>query len=148
MKHLFGAWESLASACRAADHTLVLADYDGTLTPIAQRPEDAIISESMRNRMILLAGVPGFSLGIISGRELNEVQSLVAIGGIYYGGNHGLEMDGPGFNFINPTAERARPLFHELAGQLDVALRPVDGIIIQDKGLSLSVHYRLVKPEW
>ncbi|MCJ7605140.1 MAG: trehalose-phosphatase [Dehalococcoidales bacterium] len=147
MEHLFNAWEPFSAACRAADHVLLLADYDGTLTPIFQRPEDAILSESMRSRMILLAGVPGFSLGVISGRELTEVQSLVAIGGIYYSGNHGLEMDGPGFSYLNSEAQRVTPLIHELAGKLADALKEIDGIILQDKDLSLSVHYRLVKPE-
>lgn len=148
MEHLFNTWETFSAACRAEDHVLLLADYDGTLTPIVPRSEDAILPESMRGRIILLAGIPGFSLGVISGRELTEVQSLVAIGGIYYGGNHGLEMDGPGFSYINPEAQLAIPLVHELAAKLAEELKDVDGIILQDKYLSLSVHYRLVKPEY
>ncbi len=32
----------------AGRHPAVFLDYDGTLTPIVDRPEDAVISESMR----------------------------------------------------------------------------------------------------
>lgn len=147
MEHLFIAWDDLAAACRAADRVLVLADYDGTLTPIVSRPEEAILSEEMRYRLILLASVPTITVGVISGRELMDVESLVAIGGLYYAGNHGLEMDGPGYRYVNPEAEQTRPLFHELAGKLQNALAGIEGIVLQDKELSLSVHYRLVEAE-
>jgi trehalose 6-phosphate phosphatase len=147
MDHLFTAWEKLAAACRAADRVLFLADYDGTLTPIVSRPEEAVLSDDMRDRLIVLASVPKITVGVISGRELMDVEGLVAIGGIYYAGNHGLEMDGPGYSYVNPEAEAARPLLHELAGKLGEALGGIEGIVLQDKNLSLSVHYRLVAPE-
>jgi trehalose 6-phosphate phosphatase len=147
MDHLFTAWNELAAACRSADRVLVLADYDGTLTPIVSRPEDAVLSEDMRDRLILLASVPKITVGVISGRELSDVESLVSIGGLYYAGNHGLEMDGPEFGYVNPEAERAKPLFRELAEKLAGALGGIEGIVLQDKDFSLSVHYRLVAPE-
>ncbi len=147
MEHLFTAWEQLESACRTADRVLVLADYDGTLTPIVSRPEDAVLSEDMRNRLILLASVPKATVGVISGRELLDVESLVAIGGLYYAGNHGLEMDGPGYSYLNPAAEQARPLLQELRGRLAEALAGIEGVVLENKGLGLSVHYRLVAPE-
>ena len=147
MEHLFTVWDDLSAACRAADRVLLLADYDGTLTPIVSRPEEALLSEEMRYRLILLASVPTITVGVISGRELMDVESLVAIGGLYYAGNHGLEMDGPGYRCVNPEAELTRPLFHELAGRLRGALAGIEGIVLQDKELSLSVHYRLVGAE-
>lgn len=147
MEHLFAAWNDLSAACEAADRILVLADYDGTLTPIVSRPEEAVLSEETRNRLILLASVPKVTVGIISGRELIDVESLVAIGGLYYAGNHGLEVDGPGYRYVNPEADKTRPLFHDLAGKLRDALAGIEGIVLQDKELSLSVHYRLVGAE-
>ena len=146
MDHLFTAWSRLEHDCRTADRVLVLADYDGTLTPIVSRPEEATLSEDMRNRLILLASVPTITVGVISGRELMDVESLVAIGGLYYAGNHGLEMDGPGYSYINPEAADAKPLFHELAERLGEAFEGFEGIFLQDKELSLSVHYRLAAP--
>jgi trehalose 6-phosphate phosphatase len=147
MEHLFAAWERLEAACRAAERVVVLADYDGTLTPIVGHPNEAVLSEDMRDRLILLASVPTITVGVISGRELTDIESRVAIGGLYYAGNHGLEMDGPGFRYINPEAEAARPFLRDLAVRLAESLVGIAGIVIQDKDLSLSVHYRLVAPE-
>src|SRR4030042_6257713 len=90
---------------------------------------------------------PAFSLGIISGRLLAELKSMVAIEDIYYAGNHGLEIEGPGFKYISPAAGAARTMINDLAGQMAAELADIQGVIIQDKGLSLSVHYRLVKKE-
>jgi len=145
VQHLFQSWESFSSEVRAAPHILLLSDYDGTLTPIVSRPDEAVLSPGVREKLRILAGKPSFSVGIISGRSLSEVRSLVEIEGIYYAGNHGLEIEGPGLKFTNPAAEAARLEMKDLARQLSARLGSIEGVIVEDKGLSLSVHYRLVK---
>jgi trehalose-phosphatase len=72
---------------------------------------------------------------------------MVGLEGIYYSGNHGLEIAGPGLSFIHPQARAIGPIIKDLAEQLAQALREIDGVIVQEKGLSLSVHYRLARPE-
>jgi trehalose-phosphatase len=94
-----------------------------------------------------LAQKPMYSVGVISGRSITELKSLVAIKGIYYAGNHGLEIEGPGLRYISPSAEYARITIKDLAGLMATELADVDGVIVQDKGMSLSIHYRLVKEE-
>ena len=145
MQYFFEAWQTFADDFRAASHLLLLSDYDGTLTPIVSRPVEAVLSPQVRDKLTTLANLPTCSVGIISGRQLAELRSMVAIDGIYYAGNHGLEIEGPGLSYVNPQAESARTLMKDLAGRLAAALDSVDGIIIEDKGLSLSLHYRLVK---
>ena len=147
MKYFFDDWAAFSDACRAASHLLFLSDYDGTLTPIVGRPEDALLSIEMKERLTELARVPGVSVGIISGRSLDEVRALVGIEDIYYGGNHGLEIKGPGIDYINPEAERSAIVVNGLFTRFENLFRSMDGIILQNKKLSLSVHYRLVKPE-
>lgn len=147
MKHLFQSWQAFLADCRGAPHSLLLADYDGTLTPIVGRPEDAVLSPGVRDKLSALARKPHLSVGIITGRSLAEIKSLVAIEGIYYSGNHGLEIEGPALNYINPLAGAARTTMQELAREFAKELAGVTGVIIQNKGLSLSVHYRLVKKE-
>jgi trehalose-phosphatase len=147
VKHLFQSWRAFSADCRAAPHILLLADYDGTLTPIVGRPQDAVLSPGVRDKLSTLARKPGFSVGVISGRAIDELKSLVGIEGIYYSGNHGLEIEGPGMKYIHPQAEAARATMKDLAAQLAEALENIDGVIIQEKGLSVSVHYRLAKPE-
>ena len=145
MKHLFQDWETFAAACRKASHILLLADYDGTLAPIVGRPQDAVLPPRVKEILSALAQKPALSVGVISGRLLAELKSLVAIDGIYYAGNHGLEIEGPGFKYVNQAAGSVREIIKDLAGQLAAELADVQGVIIQDKGLSLSIHYRLVK---
>ncbi len=147
MEYLFQSWEAFSSGYRAASHVLLLSDYDGTLTPIVGRPEDALLSDSAREKLSALAQRPGVSVGIISGRSMEETRSLVSIEGIYYAGNHGLEIEGPGLEWVSPQAELTRALISDLTGALAKALENIAGVIIEDKGLSLSVHYRLVKED-
>jgi len=143
VKHLFQSWQAFTADCRSASHILLLADYDGTLAKIVGRPEDAVLSTGVRQKLITLARKSKISTGVISGRRIAELKSLVAIEGIYYAGNHGMEIEGPGLSFICPGAEAARPVIAGLARELAVALKGIAGVIVQEKGFSLSVHYRL-----
>ncbi len=145
MQHLFESWATLSADSQASPHLLLLSDYDGTLTPIVSRPEEAILSPEVREKLRTLAQKTTSSVGIISGRPLSELESMVAIEGIYYAGNHGLEIEGPGLKFVSQPAETARATMKDLARRLAAALDSINGVIVEDKGLSLSVHYRLVK---
>jgi trehalose 6-phosphate phosphatase len=147
VEHLFHAWPFFLDAVAAVSHVLLLSDYDGTLTPIVPRPEQALLSPAVGEKLRTLAGRPDFSVGIVSGRSLAETRDIVGLEGIYYAGNHGLEIQGPGIDFVSPPAERAREQMKELAAKLADGLQNIAGVIVQDKGLSLSVHYRLVKAE-
>jgi trehalose 6-phosphate phosphatase len=145
MRHLFESWQSLTKDIRAAPYLLFLSDYDGTLTPIVSRPEEAVLSPGVREKLRALTQKPTASVGIISGRPMSELKSMVALEGVYYAGNHGLEIEGPGLEFVSRPAEIARAAMEDLARQLAVALADIAGVIVEDKGLSLSVHYRLVE---
>ena len=147
MEYLFQSWESFSSDIRAASHVVLLSDYDGTLTPIVSRPDEAVLSTEVREKLCALAKKPAFSVGIISGRSLSEIKAMVGIEGIYYAGNHGLEIDGPGLKFINPAAKAAQATIKDLGQQFSAKLGNIEGVIVEDKGLSLSIHYRLVKKD-
>ena len=145
MEYLFQSWQSFASDIRTVSHTLLLSDYDGTLTPIVSRPDEAVLSTEVRERLCALAKKPAFSVGIISGRSLSEIKAMVGIEGIYYAGNHGLEIEGPGLKLINPAAKAAQATIKDLGRHFSAKLGNIEGVIVEDKGLSLSIHYRLVK---
>src|SRR2546430_4238102 len=73
----------------------VFLDYDGTLTPIVAHPQDAWLSDSMRQVLRELAArVP---IAILSGRDLDDVRRRVDLDGIVYAGSHGFDIAGPGF---------------------------------------------------
>jgi trehalose 6-phosphate phosphatase len=147
MEYLFKIWPEFIKSVKTASHILLLFDYDGTLTPIVGRPEDAVLSPCVRQKLKSLAQRREYSVGVISGRRLAEVKSFVAIEGIYYSGNHGMEIEGPGLKYINPDAGVTRSVIQELSAQLAGALENIAGVIVTNKGFSVSVHYRLAKQD-
>ncbi len=140
MEYLFDRWGEVERAL--APGALLLLDYDGTLTPIVERPELAILSPDMKE--LLKRVSRHYTLGIISGRSLTDVKELVGLEGMYYAGNHGFEISGSGVELVKPEAERVRPTLIKLCEELRAKLGSIKGAIVEDKGSTASVHYRLV----
>jgi trehalose-phosphatase len=84
------------------------------------------------------------TLAIISGRALMDIKEKVDISGIVYAGNHGLEIEGPKFRFACPLPKEFKPILRQMRNELSQALGAIKGVLVEDKGLSLSVHYRQV----
>lgn len=145
MEHLLSVWPKVVMQLRDVRHILLLMDYDGTLTPIVERPQLANLSESTRWLLQTLAHERHFTVAVISGRALADLKNKVGIAGIIYAGNHGLEIEGPGFTFVNPVAKELRPILRIMHDELSRALGTIKGVFVEDKGLSLSVHYRLTR---
>lgn len=145
MEHLFFAWGRVSRRIIEARRVMLLLDYDGTLTPIVERPEDAVLTEEARALIEAASHLRRFTIGIISGRAMNDLKERVRVMGIIYAGNHGLEIEGPGVRFIEPLAQEVRPLLRMIHRVLSHALSPIKGVRVEDKGLSLSVHYRQVQ---
>jgi len=143
LKYLLSAWTDIARQLREANHILLLTDYDGTLTPIVEHPDLANLSENTRIILQTLARQHRITLGVISGRALDDLKEKVGIKGMIYAGNHGLEIEGPGIRFTNTIAEEFRPFLRIMHYVLERTLSTVKGVFIENKGLSLSVHYRL-----
>lgn len=120
-------------------------DYDGTLTPIVKKPGLATLSRSRRAFLKKLRKAPYIVTAIISGRMLSDLKRRVGIGGLYYVGNHGFEIEGPGIRITHPKALQAKPILREIKTKLKKGFQKIKGIIIEDKILTLSLHYRLVQ---
>ena len=147
MEHLLSTWPAVSRQVEAARHILLLADYDGTLTPIVERPELAALPPGRRRLLRALTESGCCILGIISGRALGDLQQKVGIEGIVYAGNHGLEIEGPGLRLIHPVAQEVRPVLRAIFQLLRHSLHTITGAFVEDKGLTLSVHYRMVEKE-
>lgn len=117
-------------------------DYDGTLTPIVDRPEQAVISEEMKNVIKDLSRK--YVTAIVSGRMREDVENLVGIEGLCYAGSHGFDISGPDLSMVQPEAKEAVSLISQAAKRLSEELRSIAGILIEDKKFSAAVHYRLV----
>ena len=145
MRHLLSNWPEIIERLKSARTFLLFADYDGTLTPIVDRPEDAILSDEMRRSLRLLSILPNFTVGVISGRSLKDTINRVGLISVVYAGNHGMEIkELSGITEVDPEILKTKPLIDDLHRKLVSNLRQIPGAIIEHKERTLSIHYRLV----
>jgi len=147
VEHLLSVWPKILEQTRKAKHILFLTDFDGTLTPIVEKPELAALPEATRNLLQALTSQRHITVGIISGRALVDLKERVNIEGVIYAGNHGFEIEGPGLNFVNPIVDEIKPFFRIIRQVLVLTLGTIKGVFVEDKGITLSVHYRQVDEE-
>ena len=126
-----------------ADHSLHLySDFDGTLVPLQADPMACHLSASQAATLRALAAVPGVHITIVSGRRLIDLRSRIGIAGLGYVGNHGLEIATPSHNFVHPGALALATRLAGWQSTLQAKLEPFTGAWIENKELSLSIHYR------
>jgi trehalose 6-phosphate phosphatase len=150
--HAGGSLASLPSALpvrerfgdRLTGELAVFLDYDGTLTPIVDDPDAALLPPATRATIEALADAA--LVAIVSGRDLDDVRAKVGVPGIAYAGSHG-------FDILHPDGTR-----HELATAhvevLDQAeqvllerLADVAGARVERKRFAIAVHDRRVEDE-
>ncbi len=122
----------------------VFLDYDGTLTPIVDTPEQAVLSDEMRAVVRRLGD--RCVTAIVSGRTRKDVQAHVRLDNVYYAGTHGFEIVGPvGSGIHHEVGQEFLPVMEELHRRLHRAIGNTPGLLLETKGYSLAVHYRLVQ---
>jgi trehalose 6-phosphate phosphatase len=136
-----GGGAQIASLLDDQTRSAVLTDVDGTLAPIAPRPELAEVPEAARAALRALAGRYRM-VGCISGRAALEARRMVGIDEISYAGNHGLELLLPGDTEprLDPSLkgrERAAADFLDALGEDGAA-----GLRREDKGPIQGLHWR------
>lgn len=120
---------------------VVFLDFDGTLTPIVSRPEDARLSDRMRAVINALAAQ--CTVAVVSGRDLKDVQQRVNVPELYYAGSHGFDICGPENRRItHRQGEQFLPNIEEAAASLEHELRAIEGAHIERKKFAVAVHYR------
>ncbi len=118
-------------------------DYDGTLTPIVRRPQEAVLSDGMREALRRLASC--CPVAVISGRDLADVRALVGLDSLVYAGSHGFDIAGPRDWPIRN--QQGIPFLHDLdvlQRELEDALDVIAGSALERKQFSLALHYRNV----
>lgn len=142
MKSFWKNSEALSARLTAAPKLLVTLDFDGTLAALAETPGQARLTPVFRSALRALSSSPGVSVFILSGRALQSVRKLVGLRAIYYGGNHGIEIKGPGFSWRDVKAAKARSLVAGIVADTQERFPPGTGVLVEDKVFSASVHYR------
>ena len=121
----------------------VFLDYDGTLTPIVDRPDLAVLSDPMRASVRRLAGL--CTVAIVSGRDREDVAGLVGLDDLAYAGSHGFDISGPGGLRIEHQEGAAfSEAVDRAARRLENALRDIEGALVEPKRFAVAVHYRQV----
>jgi trehalose 6-phosphate phosphatase len=119
----------------------LMTDVDGTISPTAPTPAQAAVSPA--NRRYLARLTPRLALvAAVSGRAVADVRRLVGIDGVVYVGNHGLERWAGGRAELAEDAADYPAIIKEVTDALGREL-PGAGILIENKGVTASVHYRL-----
>jgi len=121
----------------------VFLDYDGTLTPIVDRPEDAIISSRMRDAIRLLAR--RCPVCVVSGRDRRVVQDLMGLDNLIVAGSHGFDIWSPDAGTLEHEASGGfEALLERVTNRVRDQAGAIDGALIEPKKASVAVHYRLV----
>lgn len=125
--------DALAAALRRTP--LLAFDFDGTLTPIVATPDQARISQAVSGKLQRLAN--RLPVAIVTGRRIDDVRPRLGFEPHFVVGNHGAEMDEADVH----GAEALQGVRGDLERH-EVELARA-GITVEDKGLSLALHYRL-----
>ncbi len=117
----------------------VITDVDGTISPIADHPDQAQVTP--KNRELLKQLQQQLTVvGVISGRSAGDVAQRVGIPSLVYVGNHGFERWYAGAVVVNPAAREARQGLQNVIAAVAPMMLP--GMQIEDKGATISIHYR------
>ncbi len=127
----------------AKKRAVVFLDFDGTLTPIVDKPDLAIMSEEMRDVVRQLAAT--LTVGIVSGRARPKVFNFVKLDKLIYAGSHGFDIACPGRSqILHEEGKRFLPAIDKVYKQISKLVEPIEGSLVEHTGFSISVHYRLV----
>jgi len=127
----------------AGKDILLFLDYDGTLTPIVDTPDLAVISDEMRQTVSRAADF--MAVSIVSGRATDDVRGKARTEKAFYAGSHGFEIVDPqGKVTVNDEARHIRPVIDEVHAKLSQRLKKVPGALVEHVKYTISAHYRLV----
>ena len=138
---LLPAWREQRAV---SGHMLIALDFDGTIAPIVPHPDEAQMLPHARPILTALAHRADTEIALISGRSLHDLRRRIGIDDLYYAGNHGLEIHGPDLDDTVPGALELVPRVQRCFRELQAAVGDIRGVFLENKQLSLSVHYRMV----
>ncbi|PZA10484.1 trehalose-phosphatase [Rhodopseudomonas palustris] len=123
------------------DQCALLLDIDGTLLDMAPTPREVWVPPELEQTLRKLLVRTSGALALVSGRSINDVDLIFAPMRLPAVGGHGAEMRLSGDG--EAVATHAPPLDPDLKSRLAAIARISPGILLEDKGYSLALHYRL-----
>src|ERR1700709_2598257 len=126
---------------RRLDECAVLLDIDGTLLDLAPTPREGCVPPGVAPTLHRLMQKTSGALALVSGRSLNDIDLIFAPELFPAVGGHGAEMRLS--TDSEAVAPHAPPMDKELKRRLAAIAKLSPGILLEDKGYSLALHYRL-----
>ncbi len=126
----------------------VFLDYDGTLTPIVEHPDMAVLSDEGRATLEELAAAT--TVAILSGRDADDVIGKIGVPGLFYAGSHGFDIRTPSGDAAGGDLDRFDAFLPEIDAAEDAlreTLADVPGSNVERKRFAIAVHYRQVPEE-
>lgn len=114
-------------------------DLDGTLVDIAGHPEKVVVSDTLRKTLGRLQVACDGAIALVSGRSIAGIDRHLTPLVLPVAGQHGLERRTAAGNRIELAGRELLPAVRQA---LDTLLRNQAGVLVEDKGLGLAVHYR------
>jgi len=132
-------------AAISMNRLILFLDFDGTLTPIVSRPSQAKLSRSVKETLRKLARrIP---VVVISGRAPKDLRRRVGLKEVCYVGHHGLSCLEAGRDVAWLTRPPHRTLVRRWLQAMRTAAEGIEGAIVEDKGMTVALHDRLVSPK-
>jgi len=141
LPNLLSHWDSVAARLRESERVALFLDFDGTLVPIAPRPDQVRLEASTRRLLGRLAKRPRVRVTVISGRRRHELLQHIRVRNVRYFGLYGWERDGG--TALSRRAQLALRRAHEI---LCENLAAFPGVWVEDKSSSLSIHFSAARP--
>jgi trehalose 6-phosphate phosphatase len=137
VRRVFDSWPEIALRIQSADSIALFLDFDGTLAPIRETPDEVHLSQPMRLAINRVAANGRAHVWVISGRKRDDVREKIRLSRVHYLGVHGWE---------GGTETTLRPEIQcELEGarrELTDRIEKLKGVWIEDKGPAIAIHYR------
>ena len=140
-KTLPNAISAPSDFARRLEECAILLDIDGTLLDLAPTPREVWVPPGLARTLSGLLEKTAGALALVSGRSLNDIDLIFAPEQFPAVGGHGAEMRISADN--ESVATHAPPMDKELKRRLAAIARLSPGILLEDKGYSLALHYRL-----
>lgn len=122
-----------------ADRLGLFSDFDGTLTPIFDDPRDTTLSPAIRDILSDLSEKLEI-VAVVSGRDAKFLRETIGLNSLTYVGNHGLEVWKAGAERPELGARVPEGVLEDVHNRIeDIA---IPGLYLENKGLSVAVHYR------
>jgi trehalose 6-phosphate phosphatase len=140
--HLFDCWDDVSPRIRAAKELRLFLDFDGTLVDFRARPDQVRLGDRARSALRALANHQSAHVAVVSGRRRASLVHFVKVPRVRFFGLYGWENE-QGFHLPQAT----RRIFSQVRAMLAGLPAKAPGIYIEDKDLSLAVHFWAASPQ-